>query len=95
MSTLQTPAAPPAPAGKADPLDALLEHWRTVPGGLLPLLHDVQSTFGCIAPTAVPRMARALCLSRAEVHGVLSFYHDFRDRASARHRLQVCQAESC
>ena len=99
MSTLQSPAAPsaaPAPDdGAPDPLAALLRRWRKVPGGLLPLLHAVQSAIGYIPPTAVPRIARALGLSRAEVHGVISFYHDFHTQPPAQHRLRVCQAESC
>ncbi len=99
MSTHQSPAAPsaaPAPDdGAPDPLAALLQRWRKVPGGLLPLLHAVQSAIGYVPPTAVPRIARALGLSRAEVHGVISFYHDFRTQPPAQHRLRVCQAESC
>jgi len=99
MSTQQSPAASsaaPAPDDRApDPLAALLQRWRKVPGGLLPLLHALQSAIGHIPPTAVPRIARALGLSRAEVHGVISFYHDFRTQPPAQHRLRVCQAESC
>lgn len=64
-------------------------------GALLPLLHALQEEFGCIAPEAVPLIADALNLSRAEVHGVLSFYHDFRDRPPARHIVKLCRAESC
>jgi formate dehydrogenase subunit gamma len=65
------------------------------PGGLLPILHDVQAAFGCVPAEAVPFIAQALNLSRAEVHGVVSFYHDFRDRPAGRHVLKLCRAEAC
>lgn len=64
-------------------------------GSLLPLLHALQEEFGHIAPEAVPAIARALNLSRADVHGVLSFYHDFRDSPPPRHVVKLCRAESC
>ena len=59
------------------------------------MLHEVQAEFGCIPPGSVPVIARALNLSRAEVHGVVTFYHHFRTRAPGRHVLQICSAESC
>jgi formate dehydrogenase subunit gamma len=55
----------------------------------------VQGEFGCIPTGAVPVIARALNLSRAEVHGVVSFYHHFRSKVPGRHVLQICRAESC
>jgi formate dehydrogenase subunit gamma len=64
-------------------------------GALLPLLHEVQHTFGCVPDAAVPIIADALNLSRAEVHGVLSFYHDFRRAPAGRRVLQLCRAEAC
>ena len=64
-------------------------------GALLPLLHDVQAVFGCIPDAAVPGIAHGLNLSRAEVHGVITFYHDFRRAAPARHVLRLCRAEAC
>lgn len=64
-------------------------------GALLPLLHAVQEEFGFIDPRAVPMIAEALNLSRAEVHGVISFYHDFRTEPPARHVIRLCRAESC
>lgn len=79
----------------AERLAPLLERWKAVPGGLMPLLHDVQAEFGYVPPEAIPAIARAFNLSRAEVHGVVTFYHDFRLTPPARHRLQICQAESC
>ena len=65
------------------------------PGALLPILHDVQAAFGCVPGEAVPFIAHALNLSRAEVHGVVSFYHDFRERPAGRHVLKLCRAEAC
>src|SRR5258708_16544437 len=64
-------------------------------GALLPILHDVQAAFGCVPAQAVPFIAEALNLTRAEVHGVVSFYHDFRDKPAGRHVLKLCRAEAC
>jgi len=64
-------------------------------GSLLPILHDVQATFGCVPAEAVPVIAEALNLTRAEVHGVVSFYHDFREKPAGRHVLKLCRAEAC
>lgn len=64
-------------------------------GALLPILHDVQTAFGCVPAEAVPFIAQALNLSRAEVHGVVSFYHDFREHPPGRHVLKLCRAEAC
>jgi formate dehydrogenase subunit gamma len=72
-----------------------IARFRDVPGGLLPLLHAVQEARGCIPASAVPAIAGALGLSRAEVHGVISFYHDFRSEPAGRHVLQICRAEAC
>jgi formate dehydrogenase subunit gamma len=74
--------------------DALARH-AGVPGALLPILHDLQDALGCVPPEAVPAIAAALDLSRAEVHGVLSHYPDFRATPPAPHRLRVCRAEAC
>ena len=62
---------------------------------LLPLLHAVQAEQGHIDDTLVPVIARALNLSRADVHGVVTFYHDFRRTAPGRHVVKLCRAESC
>ena len=64
-------------------------------GPLLPILHDLQAAFGCVPGDAVPLLADALNLTRAEVHGVVSFYHDFRDKPAGRHVLKLCRAEAC
>jgi formate dehydrogenase subunit gamma len=74
---------------------AAVERHRHRDGPLIEVLHEVQADFGCIPSGAVPVIARALNLSRAEVHGVVSFYHHFRTRAPGRHVLQICRAESC
>jgi formate dehydrogenase subunit gamma len=65
------------------------------PDALMPLLHAVQDRLGYIPVDAVPEIARALNLSRAEVHGVISFYHDFRTAPAGRSIIRVCRAESC
>ena len=64
-------------------------------GPLLPILHDVQATFGCVPIEAIHLIATELNLTRAEVHGVASFYHNFRHRPAGRHVLKVCRAEAC
>ena len=64
-------------------------------GGLLPALHDVQAVFGYIPDEAVRMLAHAFNLSRAEVHGVVTFYHDFRREPAGRHVVKLCQAEAC
>jgi len=69
-----------------------LEH---LPGALLPILHALQEEFGYIDKAAVPLVADALNLSHAEVHGVISFYHDFRHSPPGRHILRICRAEAC
>lgn len=68
---------------------------RGQPGALLPILHDIQDRLGAVPPDLLPMIAEELCLSRAEVHGVVSFYHDFRSSPPGRHVLKLCQAEAC
>lgn len=64
-------------------------------GPLLPILHDVQAEYGCVDTVAETRIASLLNLSRAEVHGVVSFYHDFTATADPRPEVQICRAEAC
>jgi formate dehydrogenase subunit gamma len=64
-------------------------------GALLPVLHAIQKALGFVPPIAVPVVADALNLSRAEVHGVLSFYHDFRTAPLAKPLVRLCRAEAC
>jgi formate dehydrogenase subunit gamma len=68
---------------------------QQLPGALLPILHALQEEFGYVDSSAVPAIAHALNISQAEVHGVISFYHDFRSHPPGRHELQICRAESC
>jgi formate dehydrogenase subunit gamma len=68
---------------------------KSKPGALLPILHAVQEELGYIPEDAVPILAQELNLTRAEVHGVVTFYHDFRSHPPGRHVLKICQAESC
>lgn len=65
------------------------------PGALLPILHAIQDTLGYVPPESVPLIARELNLSRAEVHGVITFYHYFRDTPPGRHTIHICRAEAC
>jgi len=64
-------------------------------GPLLPILHRLQSRFGFVPDAAVPMIAEALNIGRAEVHGVMSFYHDFRQVPAGRHVVKICRAEAC
>jgi formate dehydrogenase subunit gamma len=64
-------------------------------GPLLPILHDVQHAFGCVDAESEALIAKGLNLSRADVHGVVSFYHDFKPAADARPEVQICRAEAC
>ena len=74
---------------------AVVERLKTKPGALLPILHGIQDVFGYIPPAAVPLIAEGLNLSRADVHGVISFYHYFRDTKPGRHTIHLCRAEAC
>ena len=75
--------------------DAVLARLGDEPGALLPLLHAVQDALGHIPREVVPQIAEGLNLSRAEVHGVVTYYHHFRAEAPGRHVVQVCRAEAC
>lgn len=74
--------------------DIVAEHAQRE-GPLLPILHDVQKAFGHVSEDAMRDIAQALNLTRAEVYGVVSFYHDFRKEAEARPILKLCRAEAC
>lgn len=82
-----------------DAIDQLVARLVARHGGergiLLPLLHDLQEEFGRIDDATVAAVAVALNLSRAEVHGVVTFYHDFRREPAGRHVVKICRAESC
>ncbi len=74
---------------------AIIAERQTMPGALLPILHALQGEFGYVDREAEPLIAEILNLSRAEVHGVVTFYHDFRQKPAGRHVLKLCRAESC
>ena len=74
---------------------AILADWIDQPGALLPVLHGIQERLGYLPETAVEPVAEALNLSRADVHGVISFYHHFRNTPPGRRVIQLCRAESC
>ena len=73
----------------------IIERYRGEPGPLIVVLHAIQSKFGYIPEEAKAMVADGLNLSRAEVHGVVTFYHFFRHHPPGRHVVQICQAESC
>ena len=78
-----------------DTVRELAREYAALPGALLPVLHAVQDALGHVPDSAVPVIAEELNLSRAEVHGVISFYHHFRREPPGRHIVQICRAESC
>jgi len=74
---------------------SIVDEMKKLEGPLLPILHEIQNEFGYVPQEALPVIASGLNLSRAEVYGVASFYHDYRERPAGRHVLKVCRAESC
>jgi formate dehydrogenase subunit gamma len=80
---------------QTDRIAQILDAHRGLEGPLLPILHAVQEAFGFIPETAIPQIAKALSLTKAEVHGVVSFYHDYRSAPAGRHVLKLCRAEAC
>jgi formate dehydrogenase subunit gamma len=88
-------AAPLLPPQQAAVVHEVIARLREQPGALLPILHGVQDALGYIPDSAVGPIAHALNLSRAEVHGVLTFYHWYRREQPGRHVLHLCRAEAC
>src|SRR5215813_12710118 len=80
---------------EAERANAIIAEYRDVDGATLPILHALQETFGHVPEAAIPLVAEALNLSRAEVYGVATFYHDFRRAPAGRHVLKLCRAEAC
>jgi len=74
---------------------AIIQELKGLEGPLLPILHEIQEEFGHVPQDAVPVIADGLNLSRAEVHGVVTFYHDFRREPAGLHVLKLCRAEAC
>jgi len=78
-----------------DRAQSKIEKLQHLPGALLPVLHALQDEFGYIDEAAVPLIAETLNISKAEVHGAISFYHDFRHTPPGRHVMKMCRAEAC
>lgn len=76
-------------------VDALITAHQDLPGALMPLLHAIQDNIGYVPESTYAPIAKALNLSVAEVHGVVTFYHHFRRHKPGRHIMQICRAESC
>jgi formate dehydrogenase subunit gamma len=83
------------PAWDRDEARAIVAGLAHLQGAMLPMLHALQEAFGHIDPQAVPLIAEALNLSRAEVHGTISFYHDFRGAPPPARVVKLCRAEAC
>lgn len=88
-------AMQPASTEIATRTASIVEEFRSLEGPLLPILHGIQDEFGYVPREALPVIAEALNISRAEVHGVVTFYHDYRKEPAGRHVLKLCQAEAC
>lgn len=73
----------------------IINNYKHLEGPLLPILHAVQADYGYVPPQCLSVIAHGLNISRAEVHGVVSFYHDFRSSPAGRHRIKLCRAEAC
>jgi formate dehydrogenase subunit gamma len=86
---------PPLETGIRERIEKIIAPLVAVPGALLPILHGIQDAIGFVPPGSVALIADALNLSRAEVHGVISFYHEFRRSPPGRHVLKLCRAEAC
>jgi len=76
-------------------VEAIIAQRKATPGALLPILHDIQGVVGYIPPSIVPAIAEGLNISRAEVHGVITYYHFFRQHPVGEHVVQICRAEAC
>lgn len=83
-------------AGKAtDPAHAICAKHGNRPDALLEILHDLQHQIGHVPEASLPAIAKALNLSRAEVYGVATFYHDFHLKPQGKHTIKICRAEAC
>ncbi|WP_127090736.1 formate dehydrogenase subunit gamma [Aquabacter cavernae] len=79
----------------AERASQIIETHRDMAGAAMPILHAIQEAFGFVPEPVVPMIAESLNLSRAEVHGVVTFYHDFRREPPGRHVIKLCAAEAC
>lgn len=73
----------------------IINRMKDMPGALLPILHEIQTHLRYVPKQSIPDIAHALNLSQAEVHGVMTFYHEFRDHPPGKHVVKICRAESC
>ena len=85
----------PASTEIASRTASIIDEFKGLEGPLLPILHGIQEEFGHVPAETLPIIAEALNISRAEVHGVVTFYHDFRSHPAGRHVLKLCRAEAC
>jgi formate dehydrogenase subunit gamma len=76
-------------------VDTLIEAHKHLQGALMPLLHAIQDDIGYVPESSYSQISKALNLSVAEIHGVVTFYHQFRSHKPGRHLMQICRAESC
>jgi formate dehydrogenase subunit gamma len=83
------------PTDHKDVVQGILDAHRGVEGSALPILHAVQEAIGYVPDEVLPLIAEDLNISRAEIYGIVTFYHDFRRQPAARHTLKVCRAEAC
>jgi len=90
-----TSLSEPNGSGKLPIVEAIVAERMSQPGALLPILHAIQDALGYVPKESVPLIAEQLNLSRAEVHGVISFYHFFRTSAPGKRTLYICRAEAC
>jgi formate dehydrogenase subunit gamma len=89
------PASTQAPQDLVPRTQAVIDELARLEGPLLPILHAIQEEFGYVPSESLPVIAAALNISRAEAHGVATFYHDYRKAPAGRHVLKLCQAEAC
>lgn len=94
MSSVATPT-PALSKEQLKAVDDILARLKDEPGPLFPILHSIQDELGWVPDETVPAIARALNRSRAEIHGVITFYHHFRRHPVGKHMVQVCRAEAC
>ncbi|WP_252108252.1 MULTISPECIES: formate dehydrogenase subunit gamma [unclassified Halomonas] len=85
----------PSPEWSSASIQTEIDALKHKPGALLPILHALQDRFGFIPTDAIPLIAASLQQTRAEIHGVISFYHHFRTTPPGRHVVQICRAEAC
>ena len=86
---------PPGSEAVLEAVDAAIAELKALRGALIPILHAISERLGFVPPAAIARIAQALNITQAEVHGVITFYHDFRTTPPGDHVLKLCRAEAC